>query len=103
MAVCDSSGTPVFAFTVPSLSSVASTGGNSNTYDVLIFSSPDIKSNTTYTVYKNAGVSGNTYNGLYLAPEAKTSGTSETTFTASSAVTTVGNVSNGGSQEGPHR
>jgi hypothetical protein len=103
MAVCDSSGTPVFAFTVPSLNSVASTGGSSNAYDVLIFSSPNIKSNTDYTVYKNADVNGDTYNGLYLDPEAKSSGTSETTFTASSTVTTVGNISNGGAQEGPHR
>ena len=102
MAVCDSSGNPVFAFTVPVLSTVASISGT-NTYEVLVFSSPDISSNTIYTVYKNATVSGgSTYNGMYLAPAAMSSGTSETTFTTSSTVTTVGSISNGGAQEGPH-
>lgn len=102
MAVCDSTGTPVFAFTVPTLSTVASTGG-SNTYDVLVFSSPAIASDTTYTVYKSATVSGgSTFNGLYLAPTTKSAGTSETTFTTSSTVTTVGSISNGGAQEGSH-
>lgn len=102
MAVCDTTGTPVFAFTVPTLSTVASTGG-SNTYDVLIFSSPELSSNTTYTVYKSATISGgSTFNGLYLAPTTKSAGSSETTFTTSSTVTNVGSISNSGAQEGSH-
>jgi hypothetical protein len=102
VAVCNSKGTPVFAFTVPSLSSVASTSGT-NTYDVLVFSSPELSSGTTYTVYKNATVSGgNTFNGLYLSPTTKSAGTVSGTFTTSSTVTTVGSVNNGGAQEGSH-
>jgi hypothetical protein len=96
-----SGSTPVFAFSVPALSSIASTGG-SNTYDVLVFSSPKLASNTTYTVYNSAAVTGSTCNGLYTSLSGTTSGTSRTTFTTSSTVTTVGSVSNGGATEGPH-
>ena len=91
----------VFAFTVPTLSTIASIGG-SNTYDVMVLSSPNIKSNTTYTIYKNATVTGDTFNGLYNGSMSYSAGTSTGTFTTSSTVTTVGSISNGGSQEGTH-
>lgn len=102
MAVCTGSGTPVFAFTVPSLDDVAS-DSSTNTYDVLIFSSPELSSGTKYTVYKNTTVSGgDTFHGLYLSPTGRSGGTASGAFTASSTVTTVGSVSNGGAQEGNH-
>lgn len=93
--------TCAFAFTVPSLSSIASTGGTS-TYDVMVLSSPSLASNTTYTIYKNATVTGTDFNGLYTDIDDWTAGTSTGTFTTSATVTTVGSVSNGGSQEGQH-
>jgi len=99
MAVVGNSAS-VFAFTVPSLASVASLSG-SNTYDVMIVSSPEIKSGTSYTLYKNATVTGSTFNGLYTSPTFS-AGTQSATFTTNSTVTTIGSVSNNGSQEGSH-
>jgi hypothetical protein len=101
-AICASDGTPVFAYTVPTLTTVASIGG-SNTYDVILLSSPNIASSTSYYIYNNATVTGgSTFHGLYLAPTSCTGTKNSTSFTTSTTVTTVGSVSNGGAQEGSH-
>ncbi len=94
-AIKDSSGNVVFAFTVPATS------------DVMILSSPDIETGTSYTVYKNCTFSGGTaYNGLYYKMPTVSGGTSVGTITfSSSTVYTFGTStsSNNGPQEGQHQ
>ena len=59
----------------------------------LLFTSPLLKANTTYTLYKGGTVSGGSYfNGLYTGA-GSSGGTLAATFTTSSMVTSVGNVS----------
>jgi len=62
------------------------------TYTTMLFSSPKLKANTSYTVYTGGSVSnGTSLNGLYTSGTyVKGSATSGTTFTTSSMVTTAG-------------
>ena len=65
LAILDSTGTPAFAYTLPS-----STG------DILIISSPEIKAGTSYTLKKNVSVSGGTaFHNLYTTLPDITGGT----------------------------
>ncbi len=62
----------------------------------MLFSTPDLSTNTNYTLYTGGSVSGGTeFNGLYTGAT-YTKGSSTKTFTLSSKVTSVGNVSSGG-------
>ena len=62
----------------------------------LLFSSPSLTAGTSYTIYSGGTVSGGTdFHGLYTAGT-YTAGTQLSTFTSSSVVTQVGNVSTGG-------
>ncbi|MBQ9138067.1 MAG: carbohydrate-binding domain-containing protein [Alistipes sp.] len=97
--ITDAEGNPILKYELPRTMSSMS----------LFFSSPDIKSGATYTVYSGGSLSGNTVNwngwfedGLY------TTGTQLGTFTASGTTTTVGQSNgpgggpgNGGGGFGP--
>ena len=93
MAITDSSGNAVFAYTLPS--SVGT---------VMILSSPDIKTGTTYSVKKGVSVSGGTkFHNLYTSLPEVSGGTTTTTFTTSTSsyVYTASKAGiNGGPQEG---
>ena len=93
MALVDSDGKTVFAFTLPS-----STG------TIMLLSSPEIKSGKTYTVKKGVSLSGGSqfYN-LYTSLPAVSGGSASTTITTKSStyIYTASNAgSNGGPQEG---
>ena len=61
----------------------------------LVFTSPLLQANTSYTIYKGADVSGESdFHGWYNGA-VSSGGTSATTFTTSFMVTTVGNVNTG--------
>ena len=71
----------------------------SKTYQSVIISSPDLESNTTYTVYSGGTSTGNETDGLYT--DGSSSGGSEAgSFTTSSTVTTVGSSNNTGAPGG---
>ena len=93
MAITDASGNAVFAYTLPS--SVGT---------IMILSSPDIETGTSYTVKNGVTVSGGTkFHNLYTSLPAVSGGTSTTTFstTSSSYVYTASNAgTNAGPQEG---
>lgn len=78
----------------------------SKTYQSVIISSPDLESNTTYTVYSGGTSTGSETDGLYT--DGSSSGGSEVgSFTTSSTVTTVGSSNNttgvpGGNMDGNH-
>ena len=61
----------------------------------LVFTSPLLQTNTNYTIYKGGNVSGGSdFHGLYSGAVGS-GGTAAATFTTSSMVTTIGNVSTG--------
>lgn len=100
-AVEDSSGNAVFAFAVPT------TFGTSAKSDyVMILSSQEIKTGTTYKAVKNVTASGGkTFNNLYVELPTVSGGTSTVTdiaTTTSSYVYTKASGTNGGAQEGSH-
>ena len=92
-AIVDGSGNPVFVYSLP-----AGTG------DVVILSSPELNSGTTYTVKTGVTVSGGIrFHNLYTTLPSVSGGSSSTTFsiTASSKVYTSSNAGNNmGPQEG---
>lgn len=62
----------------------------------LLFSSPDMKSNTSYAIYHGGSISGGTsFHGLYSG-ESYVKGTSAYSFTANSIVTTIGSTGGAG-------
>ncbi len=92
MAITDSSGNAVFAYTLPS--SVGT---------IMVLSSPKIATGTTYTVKKGVTVSGGTrFHNLYTTLPTVSGGSSTTTFStsASNYVATVSSATNNGPQEG---
>lgn len=93
MAITDASGTPVFAYRLPS-----SAGS------VMILSSPNIKTGSSYTVKTGVSASGGTaFHGLYTTLPSISGGTSTDSFSTSSSscvYTSSGASSNGGPQEG---
>ncbi len=100
-AIEDSSGNAVFAFAVPT------TFGTSAKSDyVMILSSPEIKTGTTYKAVKNVTPSGGTtFNNLYVELPTVSGGTStvsDIATTTSSYVYTKASGTNGGAQEGTH-
>lgn len=100
-AVEDSSGSAVFAFEVPS-----TFGTSANSQYIMILSSPEIKTGTTYKAVKNVTASGgSTFNNLYVELPTVSGGTSTVTdiaTTTSSYVYTKASGTNGGAQEGTH-
>ena len=86
ISITDSSGSQVMSYTIP------------RTYSsmTLLFSSSALTSNGSYTIYTGGSTSGGTtYYGLTTGGT-YSAGTKSTTFTASSMVTTAGNMSSGG-------
>ena len=62
----------------------------------ILFSDPLLKANTGYTIYTNGTISGTElFHGIY-SDAVYVNGTTASTFTTSSKITKVGNVSNGG-------
>lgn len=92
--ICDASGSPILMYKMPQ--SMSSTS--------VFFSSADLKSGESYTVYTGGSVDGNTenWNGLYLDGN-YSGGTLLGSFTSSSLTTTVGQSSGsgGGGGHGP--
>lgn len=89
-AICNSSGTPVFAYTIPCY------------YDVAILSSP-LLTNGTYTLVNGVTIDNkdSVFYGLYTDPSAVSiSGGTSSSFTISGNITTIGTISNNGPQEG---
>ena len=88
MAIVDSNSTPVFVYTLPSAIG-----------EVMVLSSPAIKTSTTYTVMKNVSVSGGTrFHNLYTSLPEVSGGTSTITSfstTTSNTVYTDSSVSSG--------
>lgn len=76
MALKASDGLVAFAFTVP------------QSYLTMLFSSPDIETGTTYTIYTGGTASADcAFNGLYLGGMSYSGGTAGTSFTVSKSVT----------------
>ncbi|MGN1212361.1 MAG: carbohydrate-binding domain-containing protein [Candidatus Cryptobacteroides sp.] len=92
--VCDSDNTPILMYKLP----------QSMNPMCVFYSSPDIKSGSSYNVYSGGSVSGNTdnWNGLYF-DGTWSGGTLLGSFTSSSLTTTVGqnNSHGGGPGHGP--
>jgi hypothetical protein len=95
MALKSSSAT-AFAFDIPS--------GYGSSGMIMVLSSPNIASSTTYTIYNGATVTGadSTFHGLYLGSSLSASGGTavSTNLTTSTTVTTLSTSTNGGAQEG---
>lgn len=72
------------------------------TYESITFSSSDLKSGATYTIYTGGTCTGTATDGLYTGGT-YSGGTSYTSFTISSLVTTVGSSSGGPSGGGGRR
>ena len=84
LAITDSSGDPVFAFSMPeSATSV-------------LLGAPELETGETYSLYLGGSISSYSelYNGLYIDPENYSKGSSVSEFTISSTVTTVGDHTN---------
>ena len=91
MAITDTSGNPVFVYTLPS--SVGS---------IMVLSSPEIKAGTTYTVKKAVTVSGGIrFHNLYTTLPSVSGGTSTTSFkTTTSSYVYTASSANSGAKEG---
>lgn len=97
----EASENPVFAYTIDS-----SVFANMSSNFVAVLSSPEIKTDTTYSLFADATVSGGTdFHGLYTALPAASGGTAKASSlktTSSSYVYTLSSSTNGGAQEGVH-
>jgi hypothetical protein len=79
MGIKSSSGTTIFAFTIP------------QSYATMILSSPKITTGTQYTIYTGGTATADkTFKGLYFGTLSYTGGSSASTFTASSGITKLG-------------
>ena len=101
MAVTDSNGKAAFAFTIPSIF-----GSSAKSDYVMILSSPEIKTGTSYNVLTKVNVTGGeSFNGLYTTLPTVSGGTSTVTGATTSTtsyVYTKSSATNGGPQEGSH-
>ncbi len=101
LVIGESSDNPVFAYTIDS-----TIFANLSSNYIAIISSPEIKTDTSYSVFINSTVTGgSSFNGLYtILPETE-NGISKAAgikTTGSSYVYTLSSSSNGGAQEGAH-
>ena len=89
----DASGNDILTYAIP------------RTYSsmTLLFSSPNLKSGTTYTVMTGGSVSGGTTSNGYTTGGTYTGGTTATTFNPTNMVTTIGNTGGGGGPGGGGR
>ncbi len=99
-AIEDSNGSSVFAFKIPEIFK------NSSNQNVMILSSPNIKTGTTYKAVSAVSTSdGKMFNNLYVDLPTVSGGSatvSDILTTTSSYVYTKNSGSNGGAQEGAH-
>ncbi|MCR4736034.1 MAG: carbohydrate-binding domain-containing protein [Treponema sp.] len=102
MALTDDSGDAVFAYTIPS----SIFGTSSSSSYIMILSSDEIETGTSYDVMSGVTVSGGSaFNGLYTSLPSVSGGSttiSGTSTSTSSYVYTKSSSSNGGAQEGSH-
>ena len=100
-ALEDSSSNPVFAYTIPS---VFGTSTSSNY--IMIFSSPEIQTGTSYKAVSGVSASGgSTFHNLYVELPEVSSGTtsvSDISTSSSSYVYTKSSSTNNGPMDGPH-
>ena len=100
-ALENSSGAAAFAFAIPS-----SVYGSLNSNYVAVFSSPNVNTGTSYSLYSGvAATGGSAFNGLYTTLPTVSGGSATATgiSTSTSAyVYTLASSSNGGAKEGSH-
>ncbi|WP_165313441.1 carbohydrate-binding domain-containing protein [Vibrio ziniensis] len=79
LAITDSSGNPVFAFTMPESATA------------VLLGTPNLETGKTYSLYNGGSIGSysDLYNGLYIDPDSYTLGSRVSNFSISSTVTTV--------------